>query len=128
MLAADDTGGRSGEDLLTGYGIDVIVMGSFDPVSGSAYYLPAALADPQQTEWKLVYRDAHELIYMRRPPPALQPLNPLDGLEGIEEQCSFFVNQGVPACTKGMIDIFTRIGDQARARKWQDIRQNAHVE
>ncbi len=128
VLAADDTGGKSGEDLLNDYGIDVIVMGSFDPVSGAAYYLPAALADPQQTEWKLVYRDAQELIYMRRPPPAVQPLNPLDGLEGIEEQCSFFVNQGVPACTKGLIDIFTRIGDQARVRKWEDIRQNAHME
>lgn len=50
LFAADETGGRSGEDLLNDYGIDVIVVDAFDPVSGAAYYLPAALADPQQTE------------------------------------------------------------------------------
>ena len=35
----------------------------------TANYLPAALADPKQTEWKLVFRDVHDVIYMRNPPP-----------------------------------------------------------
>lgn len=130
MFAADDTGGKSAQDLLKDYGIDVIVMDSFEPVSGAAYYLPAALADPRQTEWKLVYRDAHALIYMRRPPPDVQPLDGLAGLEAMEDQCSFLLDDGAPACTQGMVDVFARIGDEERARKWAEIRRGAlgHLE
>ena len=123
IMAADDTGGRSGEDLLNDYGVDIIVMNCVEPLSGRAYYLPAALADPQQTEWKLVYRDSHELIYMKRPPPDVEPLNSLDGLVGMEEQCQSWINAGATACTNGMMDVFTRIGDQERVRKWEGIRE-----
>jgi hypothetical protein len=128
LLAADSTGGKSYDQLLNDYGIDIIAMDCFEPVRGAAYYLPAALADPQQTDWKLVYRDAHDLIYMRRPPPDVPPVNTLDGLDGMEDQCSFLMGDGAPACAKGMVDVFSRIGDEARARKWELIRQGAHVE
>jgi hypothetical protein len=128
MLAADNTGGKSYDELLNDYGVDIIVMDCFDPVRGAAYYLPAALADPQQTDWKLVYRDAHDLIYMRHPPQDVSTLSTLDGLDGMEEQCSFLMSDGAPACSKGMVDVFSRIGDQARAQKWDLIRQGAHVE
>jgi hypothetical protein len=103
-------------------------MNCFDPVSGSAYYLPAALADPEQTEWKLVYRDEHDLIYMLHPPPGVQPLNALDGLDGMEQQCMFLMEDGAPACSRGMADVFARIGDQARAEKWDNIRRKAYLE
>jgi hypothetical protein len=126
--AEADKGGKSDEDLLKEYGIDVIVMECFEPVSGSAYYLPAALADPQQTDWKLVYRDAHDITYMRRPPPDIQALNSLEGLDAMEAQCSFLLQDGAPACTRGMVDVFMRIGDQARARKWAEIRRGARIE
>ena len=128
MYAADDSGGKSFDDLLRDYRIDVIVMDCFEPVSGAAYYLPTALADPRQTEWKLVYRDGHDVIYMRRPPPGLAPLNPLDGLVGMEQQCAFLTADGAPACAKGMVDVFTRIGDLERAHKWAVIQNGAHVE
>jgi hypothetical protein len=128
LFAADTTGGKSYDALLNDYGIDIIVMECFEPVRGAAYYLPAALADPQQTDWKLVYRDAHDLIYMRHPPPDIQPLNTLDGLDGMEDQCSFLMSDGAPACAKGMVDVFSRIGDQARAQKWELILENARLE
>jgi len=128
LFAADTTGGKSYDALLNHYGIDIIVMECFEPVRGAAYYLPAALADPQQTDWKLVYRDAHDLIYMRHPPPDIQPLNALDGLDGMEDQCSFLMSDGAPACAKGMVDVFSRIGDQARAQKWELILENARLE
>ena len=128
LFAADATGGKSYDKLLDDYGVEIIVMDCFEPVRGAAYYLPAALADPQQTDWKLVYRDAHDLIYMRRPPPDVQPLNPLDGLDGMEEQCSFLMGDGAPACAAGMVDVFSRIGDRQRAQKWDLIRQGAQVE
>jgi hypothetical protein len=128
LFAADTTGGKSYDNLLNEYGIDLIVMDCFEPVRGAAYYLPAALADPQQTDWKLVYRDAHDLIYMRHSPPDIQPLNTLDGLDGMEEQCSFLMGDGAPACANGMVDVFSRIGDRARAQKWELILENARVE
>jgi hypothetical protein len=128
LLAADTTGGKSYDQLLNDYGVDVIVMDCFEPVSGAAYYLPAALADPQQTDWKLVYHDAHDLIYMRHPPPDVPQLSSLDGLDGMEEQCSFLMSDGAPRCANGMVDVFSRIGDQARAQKWAFILQQAHVE
>jgi hypothetical protein len=128
LFAADATGGKSYDILLAEYGVDIVVMDCFEPVRGAAYYLPVALADPQQTDWKLVYRDAHDLIYMRHPPPGVEPLNTLDGLDGMEEQCSFLMADGAPACAKGMVDVFSRIGDQARAQKWELIAQAAHLE
>jgi hypothetical protein len=128
LFAADTTGGKSYDSLLDEYGVDIVVMDCFEPVRGAAYYLPAAFADPQQTDWKLVYRDAHDLIYMRRPPPGMQPLNTLEGLDGMEDQCSFLMADGAPACAKGMVDVFSRIGDQARAQKWDLIAQAAHLE
>jgi hypothetical protein len=128
IYAADDSNGKSAEDLLKQYDIDVIVMDCFEPISGNVYYLPAALADPEQKEWKLIYRDERDLIYMRHPPPDVQPLNSLDGLGGMEQQCMFLVENGAPACSRGMADVFTRIGDYTREQKWNDIRVNAHVE
>jgi hypothetical protein len=125
---ADDVGGKSAEELLKEYGIDIIVMDGFEAVSGMANYLPVALADPKQTEWKLVFRDLHDVIYMRHPPPDVPVLNTFDALAGMEEQCQYQVDQSSPACTKGMIDVFSRIGDQVRLRKWMTIYQNAQVE
>jgi len=128
LFAADNNGGKSYDELLGQYGIDIIAMECFEPVRGAAYYLPAALADPEQTAWKLVYRDAHDLIYMRHPPADVTPLNTLDGLDGMEDQCRFLMDDGAPACSQGMADVFSRIGDHARAEKWESIRQGAHVE
>ena len=120
-MNADSNGGKSGDELLKEYGIDVIVMDGFDSVSGQAYYLPAALADPSQKEWKLVYQDIHDVIYMRHPPPDVTPLQSLDALVGMERQCAFYVQNGQPACARGLIDIFSRIGDRERLLKWREI-------
>jgi hypothetical protein len=127
MNAAEGGGGKSGEQLLKDYGIDVIVMDGFEPVSGGAYYLPAALADPAQKGWKLVYQDIHDVIYMRNPPPDVKPLNSLDALATMEAQCAFLSEHNAPACTRGMYDIFTRIGDRERARKWLEIYRASNV-
>ena len=118
-MNADETGGRSGEQLLKDYGIDIIFMEGFDPIGGTAYYLPAALADPAQKEWKLVFQDLHAVIYMRNPPPGVPVLPSLDALRAMEEQCLFWVRNGQPLCSRGMVDIFQRIGDRERYDKWR---------
>ena len=50
-------GQPSGEDLLARYGVQVIVMNTFEPSTGPIYLLAPSLADPAQTAWKLVYND-----------------------------------------------------------------------
>jgi hypothetical protein len=120
-MNADSNGGKSGEELLKEYGVDIIIMDGFDSVGGTAYYLPAALADPSQKEWKLVFQDVHDVIYMRNPPPDVTPLKSIDALGAMEEQCVFFVQHGSPLCSRGMIDIFGRIGDRDRYNKWREV-------
>jgi hypothetical protein len=117
-MNADTVGGKSGEQLLRDYGIDFIVMDSFDPTSGAAFYLPAALADPSQKEWKLVYQDIHDTIYMRNPPPDVPVLPSLDALQAMERQCKFYVEHGQPLCSRGLADIFRRVGDRDRYNAW----------
>src|SRR5260370_11990415 len=61
-------------DLLDRYGIQVVVMNAFEANSGATYVLPLALADPSEREWKMVFADAGAAVFMRHPPPAVQPL------------------------------------------------------
>jgi hypothetical protein len=121
IMNASGNGGKSSDELLSQYGVDVIVMDSFEPISGMAYYLPAALADPAQKEWKLVYQDIHDVIYMRHPPPDVPVLNSIDALTTMEKQCAMYLQHQAPACSRGLWDVFTKIGDRERARKWFQI-------
>lgn len=127
---ADASNGKSGAELLRQYGIEVILMNGFEYTSGSPYLLPAALSDPHQTEWKLVYRDAAALIFMRHVPPDIQPLPNIDALAGMEAQCANYIAHDPtrPRCTLGLVDIFQKIGDPARAARWQAEARTMGVE
>jgi hypothetical protein len=117
---ADSTGGKSGDELLAQYGIQVIVMDGFEFSSGEPYLLPAALSDPSQKEWKLVYQDAQAVVFMRHPPPGVEPLNSLEALTSMESQCAEHIQHlpEQPRCARGLGQLFARIGDTARARRW----------
>ena len=65
---AGNTGGGSREELLEKYGVQAIVMPGFDYTSGAPFLLAPALADPRQSEWKLVYQDAQAFVFLRTPP------------------------------------------------------------
>jgi hypothetical protein len=121
--AAAANGLKSADDLLNDYRIDVILMNGFEYTSGTPYNLPAALSDPSQKEWKLVYQDAQSMVYMRHPPPDVKPLNSFEALAGLEMQCSAYLDhdRGHTGCARGLADLFAKIGDGARASKWQAI-------
>jgi hypothetical protein len=115
---ADYQGGKTTNQLLDQYGVSVILMNGFD-FKGHVFWLPAALADPSQKVWKLVYHDPKSLIYMREPPPGVEALPPLDALSTLEEQCNYNVAHGLPTlCAQSLGEMFTRIGDWTRARQW----------
>jgi hypothetical protein len=118
---ANAEGGKSAEELLRQYGIDLIVMDGFEYTSGSPYLLPAALSDPHQREWKLVYRDAQAVIFWHHPPPGVPSIPNLEGLTAMEEQCANYIRNDPtrPRCTRGIAELFQKIGDQARATRWQ---------
>ena len=117
---ADATGGTSGEDLLRQYGIDIIAMNSFQNNTGDIYWLPASLADPSQKEWKLVYRDAQAVVFMRHPPADVPVLNSLEALGAMGEQCTNVLNHTPwkPGCAQSLSQFYSRIGDAASSAQW----------
>jgi hypothetical protein len=120
ILNNDPTPGQSAPEVLRKYGIDVLVMGGFDRFSGLVYNIAAALADPSQKEWKLVQFDDKGVIFMRQPPPGVQPLNSLEALHSIELQCQNQVEHdpGHPACLTGVTALYNTIGNAALASRW----------
>lgn len=113
-------GGKPALQLLDQYGIQVIVLTGFEYVVGTPHLLVTVLADPGQTEWKLVYQDGQAIVFMRQPPPGVQPLNSLSALAGLETQCAEHIRlvPDEPFCARGACQLFERLNDPARARRW----------
>ncbi len=115
---ADYQGGKTTEQLLRDYNVNTIVMNGFN-FMGKLQFLAAALADPSQKDWKFVYGDDKELIYMRNLPAGIQPLPSLSALDTLESQCNYNLDHGLAAqCAQSLGEAFLRIGDPRRARKW----------
>jgi hypothetical protein len=116
----DSTGGPSGEDLLRRYGIDVIAMNCFQINSGDVYPLPVLLADPSQKEWKLVYRDAQAVVFMRHPPAGVPVLNSLETLASMGDQCTNVLDHTPwkPGCARSLGQLYSHIGDSSNAARW----------
>ena len=95
-------------------------MGGFDRFSGQVYNIAAALADPSQKEWKLVQFDDKGVVFMREPPPGVQPLNSLEALHSIEMQCQSQVEHdpGHSGCLNGVTALYNTIGNPALASRW----------
>jgi hypothetical protein len=117
---ADSVGGPSGEELLRRYGIDIIAMNCFQIGNGDVYLLPAALADPSQKEWKLVYHDAQAVIFMRNPPAGVPVLNSLEALGSMDEQCNTTLDHTPwqPGCARSLGLLYSRIGGTSNAVRW----------
>jgi len=120
LYYADSTGGKTADELLAKYDIQVLVLDGFDRFTGKIHTLAAALADPNQREWKLVQADNRSVVFMRHPPPGVQPLNSLLALQSIESGCQQQIEHDPkqPACARGIGDLYTLIGDKTRAGQW----------
>ena len=90
------------------------------PLHGQIHTLAAALADPRQTEWKLVQADNRSMVFMRQPPPGVQPLNNLQALQSIENQCQQQIEHDPdsPPAPRGIGDFYTLHRAKARAAQW----------
>ena len=116
----DNDGKPSGEQLLDRYGVEAIVMNTFEPATGNVYVLAPALADPSQTKWKLVFQDPQAVVFMRTPPPGVAPLNSLDVLSHMEAECNLHLENepAYPRCARSVAEVFLKVGDRGRAGRW----------
>jgi hypothetical protein len=110
-------------ELLDRYGIQVVVMNAFEANSGSPYVLPLALADPAEKEWKMVFSDAGATIFMRQPPPGVQPLPSPQIFAGMEAQCQATLDHDParPRCARTLANLFRNARDFPRARRWMGM-------
>ena len=120
LYNVEEAGGKSAPQLLDQYGIQTIVMNTFEYSQGLVYRLAPSLADPRQTEWKLVYDDPTAIVLMRHPPEGVAPLDSLRILTHMEAECDLHLQHepGSPLCARALGQVFTQVGDQARARQW----------
>ena len=120
LYNVEDSGGGNAQQLLDRYGVETIVMNTFEYSQGLVYRLAPALADPQQTEWKLVYDDPTAIVLMRHPPAGVAPLDSLRVLTHMEAECGLHLRHDPrqPLCARALSQVFTQVGDQARARQW----------
>jgi hypothetical protein len=110
-------------DLLDRYGIEVVVMNAFEANAGSPYVLPLALADPAEREWKMVSADAGAAVFMRHPPPSVEPLPSTQIFASMEAQCQAILDHDParPRCARAMAHLFLNLRDGARARRWMSL-------
>jgi hypothetical protein len=109
--------------LLDLYGIQVVVMNAFEANAGSSYVLPLALADPGEKEWKMVFADAGAAVFMRQPPPGVEPLPSTQIFASMEAQCQAMLDNdpGRPRCARSLANLFRNTHDLARARRWMGL-------
>jgi len=116
----EPNGGKSAQQLLDQYGVEVIVMNAFEYATGNLYLLAPSLADPQQTAWKLVYSDAAATIFMRHPPAGVEPMDSMKVFDHLEAECGLHLERQpeFPRCARSLGQVFYRANDLERARRW----------
>jgi hypothetical protein len=116
----DASGGKDAFALLDQYGVQTIVMNGFEFVTGQMYLLAPGLADPAQTQWKLVYEDSAAMVFMRNPPPDMPALDSLRIFPSLEAECEVHLEHepAYPRCARALGQMFSKLGDWPRARRW----------
>ncbi len=112
---------RDAQPLLDKYGVQVLLLEGFEYWTGKVYLLGAVLSDPNQTKWKLVYQDQTGMVFMRQPPPGVQPLDPSEVFNSLDAQCSDHLlhEPGKPGCIAGLGNLYIRLGKTDRVAKWR---------
>jgi hypothetical protein len=123
LYNVDEAGGKNAQQLLDRYGVQTIVMNTFEYSQGLVYRLAPALADPRQSEWKLVYDDPTAIVLMRHPPSGVAPLDSLGVLTHMEAECDLHLRHEprLAQCARALGQVFSRVGDMARARQWLGV-------
>ena len=120
LLTYNIDAGKPPLRILDDYGIETIVVNAFEYAAGEPHMLMAALANPNQTVWKLVYKDGVSVVFMRQPPPGVAPLANTEVIPAMAEECAEHIRvvPSEPNCARGMAKLFLYLHDTADARRW----------
>jgi hypothetical protein len=107
------------KEALARHGVNALVVNSFEYNGGALYALAPAMAQPAESEWKLVYEDPQSLVFLRDPAPGVPVLDKSRIVDHLEAECRLHVERD-PAfslCARTLGDLFLRSGDRQRARR-----------
>ena len=126
---ADGASGKSALDLLDQYGIDVILMNTFEPTTGIVYALAPALAEAPDSPWKLVHADATAVVFMRRPPLEIRPIDPEQVFTSMQSECALHIEREprYPGCARALGLMYAAVGEPANARRWLGLYLEHHT-
>jgi len=112
------TGPRA--QLLDRYGIQAVVMNTFEYNTGGAYALAVALAKAPSSDWELVYDDAQALVFLRHPPAGTPVFADKlrHVLDHMDTECTVNIQNSPLAylCARTLADYWMRSRDIPRAR------------
>ena len=119
----DESGGKSAQELLDDYGVQAIVMNGFQYSNGLVYLLAPSLADPGQKAWTLVYSDPQAMVFLRKPPEGVAPMDSHQVLDNMEQECDLHIRMEprYPRCARGLAQVFSKVGELTRARRWLGV-------
>jgi hypothetical protein len=109
--------------VLDRYGVETIVMDSFEYFTGKVYPLVAVLAaDPAMLDWKLVYEDPQSMVFTRKVPAGMADLGRKRISDHVERECRLLLanDPQYPECAKSLAELF-RPGNPARAQRMLDL-------
>ncbi|MGD0300689.1 MAG: hypothetical protein ABSE86_26690 [Bryobacteraceae bacterium] len=112
--------GTECQRLLDRYAVRVIVMNTFEYVTGAFYPLALALGNPSTSDWQLVYEDPQSVIFLRDPPAGIPVLDKARlSIDHMEAECSLHIEHEpeYPLCARSLADLSLRAGDNERAKR-----------
>jgi hypothetical protein len=130
LLTYNINAGKPPLEILDDYGIQTIVVNGFEYNAGEPHMLMAALSNPGQTVWKLIYKDAVAAIFMRQPPPGVAPLANAEAITAMQDECAEHIRlvPSEPNCARGMAKLFLYLQDTPDARRWMAFYLERKVE
>jgi hypothetical protein len=119
LILGTSPGDPQRDFTLQRYGIDAIVINSFEYNSGIVYPLVFALAQPAESAWKLVYEDAAAMVFLHNSPPGTPVLEKARILDHLEAECTLHVTRDpeFSLCARTLGDFFIQLGDRTRAER-----------
>jgi hypothetical protein len=117
LILGSEPGDLRRDAALARYGAGAIVLNGFEYNSGVVYPLVFALAQPAESDWKLVYDDAAALVFLRNPPAGMPVLDKSRIAGHLEAECALHVTRDpeFSLCARSLGNLFLRMGDRERA-------------
>jgi hypothetical protein len=118
MIMGTPPGDPRRDQTLARYGVGAIVVNGFEYNWGTLYPLVPAMAEPEESGWKLVYDDPQSLVFVRQTPAGVEELDKGRVIDHLENECRLHVERDplYSLCARTLANFFLESGNRARAR------------